>query len=94
MNLYYHPRDRDRLNKILIDERYLPSFPWKLQKTSYIDGVKFYFSNDNWFSIRFSGTEPILRLAYETSSPYQAAELKAAVFSDDYLKLPSDEGDR
>ena len=94
VNLYYHPRDRDRLNKILIDERYLPSFPWKLQKTSYIDGVKFYFSNDNWFSIRFSGTEPILRLAYETSSPYQAAELKAAVFSDDYLKLPSDEGDR
>ncbi|HBG01225.1 MAG TPA: phosphonomutase [Firmicutes bacterium] len=93
VNLHYHPQDRARLDQILIQDRYTPSFPWKLQQTSYMDGVKFYFTNDNWFSIRFSGTEPILRLAFETNNLDQAAELQAAVFSDNYLNLPSNKGD-
>ncbi|MCK9524424.1 MAG: phosphoglucomutase/phosphomannomutase family protein [Limnochordia bacterium] len=93
VNLHYNPQDRTRLNQILIQERYTPTLPWTLAKTSYADGVKFYFTNDNWFSVRFSGTEPILRLAYETASPKEGAQLKAAVFSDTYLSLPSPEGE-
>ncbi len=93
VNLHYHPKDRTRLDQILLKDRYTPSFPGAPTKTSYADGVKFYFTNDNWFSIRFSGTEPILRLAYETSAPEQAKELLVAVFSDKYLNLPPIEGD-
>ena len=92
-NLHYHPSDRTRLDQILLQDQYTPTLPWPLAKKSYVDGVKFYFTNDNWFSIRFSGTEPILRLAYETSSLKEAEELKAAVFSDNQLDLPSPEGE-
>ncbi|NMB00246.1 MAG: phosphoglucomutase/phosphomannomutase family protein [Firmicutes bacterium] len=88
VNLSYHPQDRSRLEQLLLHERYIPSFPWKIHTTSYLDGVKFYFTNDNWFSIRFSGTEPILRLAYETNTPEQALMLKKAIVEDNTLKLP------
>ena len=93
LNLHYHPTDRTRLDQILLQDQYIPTLPWPLAKQSYVDGVKFYFANDNWFSIRFSGTEPILRLAYETASPKEADELLAAVFSDKHLDLPSPEGE-
>jgi phosphomannomutase len=92
VNLHYHPQDRTRLDQILIKDKYTPTLPWKVEKTSYQDGVKFYFNNDTWFSIRFSGTEPILRLAYETNTPQEAEQLKASVFSDSYLNLPPQEG--
>lgn len=88
LNLGYHPQDRSRLEKLLLEDRYSPSFPWRIQQTSYIDGVKFYFTNDNWFSIRFSGTEPILRLCWETNTPQQAEQLKQAVLKDAMLNLP------
>lgn len=93
VNLHYHPQDRTRLDQILIKDQYKPALPWSLVKTSYADGVKFYFSNDNWFSIRFSGTEPILRLAYETNTPKEADQLLAAIFGDNYLQLPAPEGE-
>jgi phosphomannomutase len=40
-----------------------------------MDGTKLYLENDNWASVRFSGTEPVLRLAVEADSPPKAAEL-------------------
>ena len=92
-NLHYHPEDRTRLDQILLRDQYTPNLPWSVAKRSYMDGVKFYFTNENWFSIRFSGTEPILRLAYETASPEEAQELLAAVFDDEHLALPSPEGE-
>lgn len=93
VNLSYHPQDRQRLEQLLLKDGYQPNFPWKLHKTSYLDGVKFYFINDNWFSIRFSGTEPVLRLAFETNTVGQAQELKKSIMNDTTLKLPINEGD-
>lgn len=93
VNLGYHPADRERLEKILLQDQYVPAFPWRIHQTSYLDGVKFYFTNDNWFSIRFSGTEPILRLVFETNTPAQALELKNTIKNDTTLNLPIDEGD-
>lgn len=43
-------------------------------------GIKFYLENDNWLLLRFSGTEPILRMFAEADSPEKAHELL------DYLK--------
>lgn len=42
-------------------------------RTSFEDGVKFYFANDNWLLLRFSGTEPLLRIFAEADSDEQAA---------------------
>ena len=53
--------------------------------------MKYYFTNDNWFSIRFSGTEPILRLTYETNTEAQAQELRRTIMGDKTLNLPAEE---
>jgi phosphomannomutase/CTP:molybdopterin cytidylyltransferase MocA len=42
---------------------------------SHIDGTKLLLENDNWALIRFSGTEPMLRLMVEADSPEKAQEL-------------------
>jgi phosphomannomutase/GTP:adenosylcobinamide-phosphate guanylyltransferase len=44
-------------------------------RTSQEDGIKLYLENDNWALLRFSGTEPVLRLAVEADSPEKASEL-------------------
>lgn len=92
INLTYHASDRRRLDQLLIQERYIPNFPWPVERVSYIDGVKFYFANDNWLSIRFSGTEPVLRVFLETTNLAQAEELKLVVLNDKELNLPLPKG--
>ena len=42
--------------------------PYRVIKVSHIDGTKLYLENDNWALLRFSGTEPILRLSAEADS--------------------------
>ena len=44
-------------------------------RISHVDGTKLYLENDNWALLRFSGTEPVLRLAVEADSPEKAEEL-------------------
>lgn len=39
------------------------------------DGVKIMLENDNWALLRFSGTEPVLRMFVEADSPEKAREL-------------------
>ncbi len=48
---------------------------YAVEHISHIDGTKLYLENDNWAQLRFSGTEPVLRLAAEADSPEKAAEL-------------------
>lgn len=42
---------------------------------SHLDGTKFLLANDNWLLLRFSGTEPVLRIFAEADSPEKAQEL-------------------
>jgi len=49
--------------------------PCPVVKISHADGTKFYLGNDNWALVRFSGTEPILRLFVEADSPEKASAL-------------------
>ncbi len=51
------------------------SYP--IVKVSHMDGTKLYLENDNWALLRFSGTEPVLRLFVEAESPAKAEELMA-----------------
>ncbi len=40
-----------------------------------LDGTKFMFENDNWLLLRFSGTEPVLRIFAEADTKEKAQEL-------------------
>ncbi|ROS76480.1 NTP transferase domain-containing protein [Cellulomonas sp. PhB143] len=44
-------------------------------RVSHLDGTKIYLEDDNWALLRFSGTEPVLRMAVEADSPAKAQEL-------------------
>jgi phosphoglucomutase len=50
----------------------------KIEKTDRTDGVKWIFSAGSWVLMRLSGTEPLLRLYTEASSPEASAELARA----------------
>ncbi len=52
----------------------------KVERISQMDGIKFYLENDNWLLLRFSGTEPVLRMFAEADTAVKARELL------DYLK--------
>ena len=54
--------------------------PYPVTHISTMDGIKFTLENDNWLLLRFSGTEPVLRMFAEADSPEKAQELL------DYLK--------
>jgi len=49
--------------------------PYPVVSISHLDGTKILLENDNWALLRFSGTEPILRMAVEADSPEKATEL-------------------
>jgi phosphomannomutase len=49
--------------------------PYPVIKVSHSDGTKLLLENDNWALLRFSGTEPVLRLYVEADTPAKAQEL-------------------
>jgi len=49
--------------------------PYSVLNVSHLDGTKFLLENDNWVLVRFSGTEPVLRLFAEADTPQKAQEL-------------------
>jgi phosphomannomutase len=52
---------------------------YKIQRTENLDGYKYFFSDDEWFMIRASGTEPVLRNYAQSNSKQNASLiLKAA----------------
>lgn len=71
----FAPEKKAEILDRLMHRKELPEFPLKIQRVSYEDGCKVYFGNDNWLGVRFSGTEPLLRIAGETEQPELAGEL-------------------
>lgn len=51
--------------------------PYPVIKTSHLDGTKFFLADANWLLLRFSGTEPLLRIFAEADSPEKAEQLAA-----------------
>ncbi len=50
---------------------------YPVESISYQDGTKLLLANDNWALLRFSGTEPVLRMVVEADTPEKAQELMA-----------------
>lgn len=49
----------------------------RVTRISAADGTKFYLENDNWLLLRFSGTEPLLRIFAEADTEAEAEALLA-----------------
>ena len=43
------------------------------------DGCKVYFADESWLTIRFSGTEPVIRVFSEAETAEDARELSRTV---------------
>jgi len=60
-----------RLRKMSIDKL----GPYAVRQVSHLDGTKFLLEDDHWVLLRFSGTEPLLRIFSEADSPEKARDL-------------------
>jgi phosphomannomutase/CTP:molybdopterin cytidylyltransferase MocA len=49
--------------------------PYPVIGISYTDGIKMLLANDNWALLRFSGTEPLLRLTVQADTEEKAGEM-------------------
>ncbi len=65
------PARKAELQKLLFEEHLLPAFK-DVDHISREDGVKVYFTDGSWVICRFSGTEPLLRMAAESESAARA----------------------
>lgn len=64
-NIEFTEDSKTRISKLLLEEKRLPQFPYDVDRVSYRDGLKVYFKNQGWIVLRFSGTEPLLRVFAE-----------------------------
>ncbi len=60
------------LQQLVFEQKKLPEFSGKIAGVSYEDGCKVVFEDGSWVICRFSGTEPLLRLAAEGNTCPQA----------------------
>lgn len=71
-------RKEELINQIMIRRKSI-NFPYEIDKISYADGYKVYFKDGGWVIIRFSGTEPVLRVFAEMDSLEKAQEISNIV---------------
>lgn len=57
-----------RLKELLFVKKEIPAFSEKIKSLCYDDGLKVWFENGGWIIVRFSGTEPLLRIFCEMPS--------------------------
>ena len=65
------PQHKEELLRKLNDDQLVPDLPG-FEKISREDGVKLYFADGSWVICRFSGTEPLLRIAAEAENAEKA----------------------
>ncbi len=65
------PERKAELRRLLFEEELLPDFEG-LERVSREDGVKCRFRDGSWVICRFSGTEPLLRMAAEAEDETEA----------------------
>jgi phosphomannomutase len=65
---------KEDIRRIVMTEKKLPAFGRKVEKTSYLDGCKVYLDG-GWVILRFSGTEPRVRIFAEAETPQAAKAL-------------------
>lgn len=66
------PAWKKALQNRLFAQKQVPDFREPVEQVRRDDGCKVYFADGSWVICRFSGTEPLLRLAAEGNTPEQA----------------------
>ena len=66
------PQNKQLLQQLVFQQKKIPEFSEEIAKISYEDGCKILFADGSWVICRFSGTEPLLRLAAEGNTDRQA----------------------
>ena len=56
---------KEQIRKYILEDKNLPKIDYEIEKISYLDGLKIYLKDGGWISVRFSGTEPLLRIFCE-----------------------------
>lgn len=82
---HFSEQKKEEIQTKLLTDKNLPDIPYKPGKISYLDGLKIYLEDGGWISVRFSGTEPLLRIFCEMIRK-DDAEAFCAVF-EKYLAL-------
>jgi len=66
------PGKKQMLQELVFVQQRLPDFREPIEKVDRSDGCKVYFADGSWVICRFSGTEPVLRIAAEGNTAAQA----------------------
>lgn len=66
---------KERINRLLFEERALPELSESIESADYTDGCKLRFVGGGWLICRFSGTEPLLRIFCETDGEKRSAAI-------------------
>ena len=74
-----------QIQQLIMTDKKLPAFPRPVQRISYLDGCKVYME-DAWIILRFSGTEPRVRVFAEAPTKEEASVL--AKIMADFAGLP------
>lgn len=69
-----HQRKAELQEFVFVKKAYPVTFGSQIDHIDYTDGCKIWFTDGTWVICRFSGTEPLLRMAAEGHTPQQAAE--------------------
>lgn len=64
-NYRFSAARKEEIKDQLLVRKQLPDIPYEVENVSYLDGLKIYLKDGGWISIRFSGTEPVLRIFCE-----------------------------
>ncbi len=73
-NLRFAPDYKPVIEKIVFEDKKLPSFDAEVEKVNYEDGCKVYFKDGSFVICRFSGTEPLLRIFAEADNEEKATK--------------------
>ena len=73
-SLRFDPARKAELKKRVYEDRATPDFGLTVERSTYGDGCKLVFADGSWVICRFSGTEPVLRIAAEGNSDQQTGE--------------------
>ena len=82
------PERKTEISRQILEEKQLPDFGREPERISYLDGCKVYFP-DGWVIIRFSGTEPRVRIFAEGPTGEEAGKLVRQM--SDFAGLPWNE---
>ncbi|HAK00339.1 MAG TPA: phosphoglucosamine mutase [Bacteroidales bacterium] len=67
--------DKDRIVENCNNKAYSKFGKWQVVREENLDGFKYYLSDTQWFMIRPSGTEPVLRTYAEGATKLEALEI-------------------